>query len=76
MELTLFIENFENIFFEIEKGTINSNTKFRDIDEWSSLLALSLIALIDETYSIKLTGEDIKNSTTVEDIFNIISKNK
>jgi acyl carrier protein len=74
MDLKLFIQNFESIFFEIEKNSITPNTNFRDIEEWSSLLALSLIALIDETYSIKLTGEEIQNSKTVLDLYNIISK--
>jgi acyl carrier protein len=73
MELSTFIQNFESIFFEIETGSITSNTIFREIDEWSSLLALSLIALMDEVYSIKLSGEDIQKCRTVEDLFNLVS---
>jgi acyl carrier protein len=73
MELSTFIQNFESIFFEIETGSITSNTIFREIDEWSSLLALSLIALMDEVYSIKLSGEEIQKCRTVEDLFNLVS---
>jgi acyl carrier protein len=54
---------------------ITENTVLRDLDEWSSLTALSLIAMADEEYSVKLTGDDIKSSITLNDIFEII-KNK
>jgi acyl carrier protein len=46
--------------------------KFRDIEEWSSLAALSVIAMVRRNYKITLTGEDIRKSSTVEDIFNIM----
>ena len=48
------------------------DTKFREINEWSSLLALSIIAMADEEYEVKLKGEDIRNSQTIEDLFNIV----
>ncbi|WP_417186450.1 acyl carrier protein [Bacteroides sp.] len=50
-------------------------TKFRELDEWSSLIALSVIAMVDEVYGITINGEDIRNSQTIGDLFNRI-KNK
>jgi acyl carrier protein len=70
-----FIKDFELLFDEVEQGTISLKTVFRDEDEWSSLIALTLIAMVDENYDVKLTGEDIRESITVEDVFNRI-KNK
>jgi acyl carrier protein len=64
-----FIKDFELLFDEVEEGTINMDTIFRDIDEWSSLIALTLIAMVDENYDIKLSGDDIRESITVGDVF-------
>jgi acyl carrier protein len=72
MEISSFLQNFVNILDDTDASLINSDTQFRTLGEWSSLTALSLIAMVDEEYSVKLTGEDIKTSTTLNDIFNII----
>ena len=69
LEITAFIEDFELLLEEVDPGTILPGTIFRDIDEWSSLLALMLIGMADENYSVKLTGEDIRTSTTVADLY-------
>lgn len=69
LELTTFIQNFEELFDEIEQGSITKDTIIRDLDEWSSLIALTLIAMADENYDIKLSGDDIRTSQTVEDIY-------
>lgn len=72
MELVNFIQNFADQFEESEDVNFNSVTKFRELDEWSSLLALSIIAMIDEEYNVKIKGDDIRNSATIEDLFNIV----
>jgi acyl carrier protein len=51
---------------------IQHETKFRDIEEWSSLMALSIIAMVDEKYNVKIKGDDIRNSQTFEDLYNIV----
>ncbi len=72
MELKTFIENFAAQFDETDASVFTAETKFRDLDEWSSLIGLSLIAMVDEEYDITLKGDDIKNATTVEDLFNTV----
>ena len=75
LETTTFIQDFEELFDEVEQGSITKDTVIRDLDEWSSLIALTLIAMADENYDIKLTGDDIRTSNTVEDIYQkIIAK--
>ena len=73
MELNEFIENFANQFEDTEASVFTSETKFRDLDEWSSLIALSVIAMIDEEYDVTINGEDMKSATTVQDLFNIVN---
>jgi acyl carrier protein len=72
MEQSTFLENFKNILDDTDVSLITIDTVFRELAEWNSLTALSLIAMVDEMYSIKLTGDDIKLSKSLNDIFNII----
>lgn len=72
MELKTFIENFAAQFDDTDASVFTAETKFRDLDEWSSLIGLSLIAMVDEEYDITLKGDDIKNAITVEDLFNTV----
>jgi len=72
MELKKFIENFADQFFDTDASEITGDTKFRELDEWSSLIALSVIAMVDEEYDITIKGDDIRNSSTVEDLFNAV----
>ena len=72
MELQEFVENFANQFDETDPSEIQAATAFRKLDEWSSLIALSIIAMVDEEYDVTLKGDDIKNAVTVEDLFNTV----
>ena len=74
MELDQFIENFAGLFDETPPETINAGTCFKELDEWSSLLALSVIAMVDEEYDVEFWGDDIRGSKTVEDLFDIVSQ--
>ena len=72
MNLDQFIENFADLFDETDPDTINATTQFKDVEEWSSLVALSVIAMIDEEYDVEFKGDDIRGSNTVEDLYNIV----
>jgi len=76
MEIEIFVKNFAAQFDETDMSEFTSETAFRSIEEWSSLTALSIIAMVDEEYTIKLTGEDIRKSTTINDIFEIVKSKK
>ena len=72
MELKDFIENFAAQFDDTDTSVFTAETRFHELDEWSSLVALSLIAMADEEYDVALKGDDIKNAVTVEDLFNTV----
>lgn len=72
MDLNEFVENFANQFDETDRAEITAATRFRDLEEWSSLIALSIIAMADEEYDVTLKGDDIRNANTVEDLFNAV----
>lgn len=72
MELKEFIEFFAEQFDDTDASEIQADTKYKELDEWSSLVALSVIAMVDEEYNVTIKGDVIKNSETVEDLFNAI----
>ena len=67
-----FIVNFADQFEDTDASEIKAETVFKDLDEWSSLIALSVIAMVDEEYDVTIKGDDIRNSNTVEDLFNAV----
>jgi len=75
MNLEKFIENFAGIFDDTDISELKPETIFKNLDEWSSLMALSLIAMVDEEYDVRLKGDDIRSTDTIEDIF-ILLKSK
>lgn len=70
-----FVALFAEQFDDTDPSEITATTVFHDLDEYSSLIGLSLIAMVDEEFDIALKGDDVKNSVTVEDLYNcVISK--
>jgi acyl carrier protein len=74
MKIQEFIEKIEVEFVDLTKGTLNSESSFRDIEDWSSMHALIIIALIDSEYDVLLNGEDLKSAVTIQDLYDIVLK--
>jgi acyl carrier protein len=72
MELNDFIEKFAELFDETDASELKADTNFKELDEWSSLILISVIAMVDDEYDIAMKTEDFKNSTTIEDLFNAV----
>lgn len=67
-----FVKSFCDLLDDTDNATVNSETKFKELDEWSSLLALSLIAMVDENYNVTLGAEDIRNANTLSELYSVI----
>lgn len=76
MEIELFIKNISSVFEETDSKEFCKETEFKSIEEYSSLIALSIIAMIDEEYGVTLKGEDIRNSNTIEQLYKIVESRK
>ena len=72
MELQEFIEKFATQFEDTDISELTAETEFKALDEWSSLMALSIIAMVDEEYGVAIKGKDIRESETLDDLFNVI----
>lgn len=72
--LNKFIELFAEQFDETDPSEITAKTVFHDLDEYSSLIALSIIAMIDEEFDVTIKGDDMRGAVTVEDLYNLVSR--
>lgn len=72
MTLDEFIEAFAEEFDDTDMSEFKADTEFKTLDEWSSLVALSIIAMVDEQMDKTITGADIRGSKTIEDLYNLI----
>lgn len=72
MEINVFVEKFAEQFDETDASVFTPKTKFRELDEWSSLIALSIIAMVDDEFDVTLKGDDIRSSNTIEDLFKLV----
>ena len=76
MELNDFIANFAEQLDDTDPAEITAQTKFRQLDEWSSLSVMCVIAMVDSEYDVALKGDDINRAETVEDLFNFVKSKK
>ena len=67
MELKEFVNHFAEQFDDTDIS------QFTDLDEWSSIIGLSIILMVDEEYGITLKASDIQAATTIGELFNIVS---
>jgi acyl carrier protein len=73
MEIKDFIQNFADQFEETELDAFAPETSYRELDEWSSLIALSVLAMIDEEYDVQLKGEEMRATKTIQELFDLVS---
>ncbi|MBQ7690515.1 MAG: acyl carrier protein [Muribaculaceae bacterium] len=75
MEIQDFIASIAELFEDTDANDLTADTRFKELAEWSSLIALSIIAMVDEEYDVALKGDDIRKSNTIQDLFNIVKEN-
>jgi len=73
MELNEFVAHFAEQFEDTEKSVFTPETKFRELEEWSSIMALSIIAMVDEEYDVTLKGAEMKAANTIAELFEIVN---
>ena len=73
--LNEFVELFAEQFDETDASVFTPETVFHDLEEYSSLIALSIIAMVDEEFDVTLKGDDMRAAVTIEDLYNtVVSK--
>ena len=72
MTLEEFIKLFAAEFDNTAEDVFTAKTNYKSLDEWSSLVALSSISMVDEEFDKRLTGADLRSMDTIEDLYNLI----
>jgi acyl carrier protein len=73
MDIKNFIENFADQFEDTDASVFTAETKYRELDEWSSLIALSILAMVDEEYDVQLKGEEMRATNTIQELYDLVS---
>mgnify|MGYP003173278965 CR=1 FL=1 len=71
MDIQNFIANFAEQFDDIDVAELHSDTIFHELDGWTSLAAM-----IDDEYNVSVSGKDIRESETIEDLYNVVKSKK
>ena len=75
MDTNSFVEHFAEAI-DVEASRLSPQTEFRQLDEWDSLAYMSIIAMIDEEYSMQIEQLEFKKLVTLQDIIDYIENNK
>ena len=76
METTEFIKNFANQFDDTDFSEFNMETKFRELEEWSSLNALAILNMISKKYAVLLKAEEMRTTNTIQELFDLVQSKK
>lgn len=69
-----FISAFKEALEMEEDTELNLTDTFRDYDEWDSLSRLSLIAMLDEEFSVEIENDDFEKIKTLGDLIKEVEK--
>lgn len=72
MDIQQFIELFAEQFDEIDITLLKPETHFRELEEWSSLVALLVITMVDEEYGVVLPPDEMRQTQTIQELFNLV----
>jgi acyl carrier protein len=73
MKLEDFIKNFANQFDDTDESEITAETVYTELDEWSSLTVLSIIAMVKTDFGKDITAKQIRSCDTIEDLYNLVN---
>ncbi len=76
MNIEKFTRLFEQQFEDSDEVKFEINTNFKQLDEWSSIMSLLIITMVNDNYDIVINADDIKNSSTIEDLYNVVLTKK
>ena len=72
MTLNEFVKAFAAEFDDTPEDCFSAETHYKELEEWGSLVALSIISMVDDEMDKRVTGSDLRNCTTIEELFHLI----
>ena len=68
MELDTFIKNFEEAVEDVEVGSLSGDSVYRSLEHWDSLAVLTVIAMVDTEYDLRLKAKELKQIETLSEL--------
>ncbi len=72
MTLEEFVNRFAEEFDDTPHELFTADTRYRELDEWSSLSGLSVISMVDDEFDKQITGSDLRKAETIGELYKII----
>ncbi len=72
MTLDEFIKAFAAEFDETPEDQFTAETAYKELEEWGSLVALSIISMIDDEFDKTVTGADIRSCNTIKELYELV----
>lgn len=72
MELNTFIKKFASQFDDTDESEFSADTVYQELDEWSSLMSMAIIALIKSDYNKTVTGKEVRDCETIKELFDLV----
>lgn len=70
----LFTSNLEQQFQKPIPGGLTADTRFRDLEEWTSLQALIVISSFNWDYGITISAEELRKAVTIDDLYSLVTQ--
>ena len=71
MDINSFIKLFAEAIEVEDIEALTPETEFHDLDEWSSLSVIIVIAFMDENFDKQVSETDIRQADTIQDLYNL-----
>ena len=72
MDMNEFIKNFGDQFDDTDVSTFTPETRFRELEEWSSLVALAVLNMVGKKYAIKMLPDEMKPTQTIQELYDLV----
>jgi len=76
MDINQFVMDFAECFDDTDASEFSSNLRFKELEEWSSLSGLGIIAMCKKKFGVKITGAEIMESDTIQDVYNLVMEKR
>ena len=73
MEIEKFIQNFADQFDDMDVESLTADTNYRDLDGWSSVVALFVMSMIDDEYNVQVDTSEMRQTNTIQELFDLVS---
>jgi acyl carrier protein len=74
MEIKEFVQNFAEQFDDTDVEVFTPELAFRELEEWSSFLALAIMAMIKSEYDVAISADEMRNANTIQELFDTVQK--